>query len=133
MKVVIASTLEQEDKIRELINTIYQDIFPRYFSDEEIQYFEELKVLHTTTRHFEYFGTLREAFQVIASLQTLISILEVKDVKACSKEYEEIFEKNVAILQSFGLFFPFTLEQFYSSTSAMEFSIYAKAANELPI
>jgi hypothetical protein len=129
MKVLIASTHEQEEKIQELINYMYFTVFPQYFTDDEIQYYNDLKVLHTTTRHFEYFGTLKEAFQVITGLQTLISILECHDQK---QEYDDMFDHNVQILQEFGLFFPFSLDQFLHPSNCEEsISIYGKATNEL--
>ncbi|RLQ97388.1 YhcU family protein [Falsibacillus albus] len=132
MKILFASTHEQEEKISELINTFYTQIFPQYFSDEEIAKFHELKILHTTTRHFEYFGTLKEAFQVISCLQTIISILDVQQKGKLENHYQEVFERNTKILQKFGLLFPFHLEQFQEEISMQtNFSIYTKAANEL--
>ena len=132
VKVLFASTHEQEEKISELLDTFYSQIFPQYFSDEEIVKFHELKILHTTTRHFEYFGTLKEAFQVISSLQTIISILDVHQKEKLNQYYVNIFDQNVKILQKFGLFFPFSLEQFYSDLDMKQtFSVYTKAANEL--
>ncbi|EAR66664.1 hypothetical protein B14911_14892 [Bacillus sp. NRRL B-14911] len=130
VKVVFASTPNQEERIRELVDYFYTSIFPAYFSDEDIKEFEKLKVLHTSTRHFEYFGTLKEAFQVIASLQTLISILESSDPE---NRYEGIFQKNVHILKDFGLFFPFGFSSFIDAKELKGdmFSVYTKAANEL--
>ncbi|MFD2683008.1 YhcU family protein [Bacillus seohaeanensis] len=129
MKVVIASTHEQEEKIQELINYMYFTIFPNYFTDDEIEHFEDLQVLHTATRHFEYFGTLKEAFQVISSLQTIISIIENSSKESA---YEEMFYTNVQILQDFGLCFPFSYEQFSEGeNSKYNLSMYAKAANQL--
>jgi hypothetical protein len=91
--------------------------------------FEQLQVLHTSTRHYEYFGTLKEAFQVITSLQTLISILESSEPQL---KYEPIFRKNVRILTDFGLSFPFNFQQFSGEKNDENvLSIYTKAANEL--
>ncbi|GIN62788.1 hypothetical protein J27TS8_27810 [Robertmurraya siralis] len=135
MKVVFASTPDQEEKIKELVKTFYQDVFPLYYSDKEIEKFEDLKVLHTSTRHFEYFGTLKEAYQVITSLQTLISILESTTLLV---KHKSMFQRNVAILKEYGLFFPFDFEQFFEADLDKEndngsFSVYTKAANELLI
>jgi hypothetical protein len=129
VKVVYASTPEQEQKIKELVDYFYANIFPNYFSDEDIMEFKRQKVLHTSTRHFEYFGTLKEAYQVIASLQTLISILECSRNK---EQYDYLFSKNVNILEEFGLYFPFSFSQFSEArcmTSNL-FSVYLKAAND---
>lgn len=132
MKVVFASTPEQENKIMELVDSIYSKVFPRYFPDEDIKEFERLQVLHTTTRHFEYFGTLKEAYQVIVSLQTIISILESNNLE---EKYEFIFDKNVRTLQEYGLFFPFEYSHFCSGRMMRNemLSVYTKAANELLI
>ncbi|MBU8880118.1 YhcU family protein [Bacillus sp. FJAT-29790] len=132
MKVVFASTPDQEQKIKELIQNVYSNVFPLYFLDDDIKEFESLKVLHTTTRHFEYFGTLKEAYQVIVSLQTIIAILESRNIVA---RYEAIFDKNVRMLQELGLSFPFEFSHFYGGKMFKSeiLSIYTKAANELLI
>lgn len=129
MKVVYASTPDQEQKINELVRKFYSNIFPLYFPDEDIKEFERMQVLHTSARHFEYFGTLKEAYQVIVSLETIAAILEASVLE---EKYEEIFEKNTRILQEFELFFPFELSSFYEEKSFKNelISIYTKAANE---
>lgn len=130
MKVVYASTPDQEQRIARLIQKYYTDIFPKYFTDDEIKEFENLNVLHTSTRHFEYFGTLREAYQVICGLETIYSILEMPEVDA---QYENMFYKNVEILKAFDISFPFHFSQF-SQMKEMNvdtrFSVYSNAANE---
>jgi hypothetical protein len=128
VKIVFASTPSQEEEINELVRYVYSNIFPHYFSDEEISQFEELKVLDTSLD----FNTLKDAFQVMTSIQTVISILESSPL---DEQYEMVFNKNVATLKEFGLFFPFDFEQFMegkSFTSSM-LSIYSKADNELII
>ncbi|MDE3838071.1 hypothetical protein C0966_01555 [Bacillus methanolicus] len=129
MKVVYASTPDQEQKIKELVDYFYSNVFPLYFSDEDIMEFKRQKVLHTSTRHFEYFGTLKEAYQVIASLQTLISILETSQNK---EKYYSLFMKNASILEEFDIYFPFTFSQFSDEKSMRGnlFSVYVKAAND---
>ncbi|MFE8703145.1 YhcU family protein [Cytobacillus sp. FJAT-54145] len=130
MKVVFASTPDQEEEIKVLVSQFYMTIFPLYFSDKDIKEFERLKVLHTSTRHFEYFGTLKEAYQVITSLQTIISILESSEPQP---KYKSLFQKNVRILKDYGLFFPFDFNQFLEAKNIKNdvFSVYTKAANEL--
>lgn len=133
MKVVFASTEGQEEKIKELVDHFYSEIFPAYFTDVDIQKYEKLKVLNTSKSHFEQFGTLKDAYQVIASLQTLIAILETE---ALDGQYAETFYKNVSILEEYGLYFPFEYEQFETSKSAKdneELSIYTRPANEMLI
>jgi hypothetical protein len=133
VKVVFASTESQEEKIRELIEHFYSEIFPNYFTDRDIQKYEKLKVLNTTKSHFEQIGTLKDAYQVIASLQTLSAILETETLNG---QYVETFYKNVSILEEYGLYFPFEYEQFEISRSARDdekLSIYARPANEMLI
>lgn len=134
MKIVIASTVEQVEKIKELIEEMYRDVFPMYFSDEKILDFQSLKVLNMTDDHFERFGTLKEAFQVIASLQTIVSILRVQTSWPLSHHYEAIFNRNVQTIQNFGLFFPFTFKEFSNRYHSFDkLSMFAKVDNELLI
>ncbi|MEH7117916.1 YhcU family protein [Neobacillus vireti] len=128
MKIVFASTPSQEQEINELVRYVYSNIFPQYFSDEEISQFEELKVLDTSLD----FNTLKDAFQVMTSIQTVISILESTPL---DEQYEVVFNRNVATLNEFGLFFPFDFEQFMEGKSLKSsmLSIYTKADNELII
>lgn len=132
MKIVFASTPEQEEEIRKLVQKMYSTIFPNYFPDEDIKEFEQLNVLHTSTRHFEYFGTLKEAYQVIVSLQIITAILETANLE---ERYEQIFDKNVGILHDFGLTFPFSFSNFFNGKMMKNdmLSMYTKAANELLI
>ncbi|MEH7501791.1 YhcU family protein [Neobacillus drentensis] len=126
MKIVFASTPSQEEEINELVRYIYSNIFPIYFTDEEICQFEQLKVLHTS----EDFNTLKDAFQVMTSIQTLISILEASQL---DEQYSLLFNKNVETLQEFGLLFPFKYEHFEPAKSFKTnmLSIYSNADNEL--
>ncbi|MFK9094122.1 YhcU family protein [Bacillus salipaludis] len=127
MKIVFASTPSQEEEINGLVRYIYSNIFPLYYSDEDICEFEQLKVLHTS----EDFSTLKDAFQVMTCIQTLISILE----SSLEEQYEDVFNKNVSTLKDFGLFFPFEFEQFVDAKRLKNtmLSIYTKADNELII
>jgi hypothetical protein len=132
VRVVYASTPEQEEKIKELIQRFYTSVFPLYFTDEEIREFERLNILHTTEQSFEYFGTLKDAYLVITSLQTLYHILEGGHF---SHQYELVFNRNVETLNEFGLSFPFRYENFtYSShIKAENLSIYTRADNQMLI
>lgn len=132
MKIVFASTPSQVEEIVDLVNYIYENIFPQYFTDDEIEQFEQLKVLQPTDQHFKEFGTLKDAFQVMASIQTLISILESSQL---DEQYAELFNRNAANLQEFGLFFPFEYDQFMTAKNMKHtmISMYSKADNELLI
>ncbi|MBS4171803.1 DUF5365 family protein [Bacillus sp. FJAT-49736] len=134
MKVVFASTQQQIEKIKELADYMYSFIFPFYYADDDIDNFKKIKVLQTSKHHFEYFSTLKEAYQVIASLQTIISILEYKLNHPMDTKYEEIFNHNVAVLEEYDIFFPFYYSQFIVDVNGkVTLSIYKKAANELLI
>jgi hypothetical protein len=130
VKIVFASTPSQQEEINGLVRYIYENVFPLYFTDEEIDEYERLKVLQTSDRNFEDYSTLKDAFYVMTSLQTLISILESASL---DESYSTLFKKNAANLQEFGLFFPFEFEQFTVAKSLKTglFSVYTKAANEL--
>ncbi len=131
MKILIASTPEQEEQIQELIEYMYCTVFPDYFTDGEIRQMDDLKVLHTHVHEVEYVGTLKEAFQIISSLQTLIAIIET----GCEeKVYREMFAHNAGILRGFGISFPFTFDQFSEGHDCdNHISLYAKPANQLLI
>jgi hypothetical protein len=130
LKIVFASTPGQEEKILELARYFYTDIFPIYFSDEDIQEFEMLNVLHTRPEQFERFSTLGDAFQVITSMQTLISILESGHIP---EKYQGMFRRNVQTLTDYGICFPFNYNQFSDSKHVhLEYiSAYSKPANRL--
>lgn len=132
VKVVFASTPCQEEKIKELVKQLYWGVFPNYFTDEEIREYERMKVLSLPTSYLEQVGTLKEAYKVIASLQTIISILESESL---DDQYMETFYKNSSILKEYDLNFPFEYRQFVESKAAKgsELSSYTKAANALLI
>lgn len=130
LKIIFASTPMQEKKIRELVSYFYSDVFPLYFSDEDIEEFENLDVLHTGPEQFERFNTLGDAFKIITSMQTLISILETGNIK---ENYRSMFRKNAQMLSDYGICFPFNFNQFSDSTHVRlnYISTYTKAANRL--
>ena len=132
MKVVQASTPCQEEEIKKLIKQVYSEVFPIYFSDKEIQTYEKCNVLYMSTEHFERFSTLKEAYQVIASLQTLITILKNERF---DDQYIEIFYKNVSTLVEYDLYFPFEYEHFSESKirGNERLSMFTSAANEILI
>lgn len=133
MKIVFASTPGQEKEISDLVNYMYSHVFPAYFTDLEIQEFDRLQVLHATEQQFDDFSTLKDAFQVMAALQTIISILESSVLE---NKHSSIFRKNIATLKKYRIFFPFDLQQFIDAKNSKKhnvLSVYTKAANELLI
>ncbi|QOR67265.1 YhcU family protein [Cytobacillus suaedae] len=127
MKVVYAATPEQETHIEELVEYIYGEIFPRYFTDEEIVKLESLNVL--VHNDDNYNGTLKEAFQLISSLQALIAVVETVKEEEILLSHREIFEKNVKTLDEFGYSFPFNIEQFRAQKDELSISKFAKPTN----
>ncbi|KMY53137.1 hypothetical protein AC623_03360 [Bacillus sp. FJAT-27231] len=117
MRVIIASTTEQEEIINELVRQLKEEILPLFFEKEELQAMYKLGILQLTDDHFQLFGTLQDAFQVISSLQTIISILETGEPASLPLHYKEIFEKNTAILQKFDIRLPFFLSHFHNKKS----------------
>ncbi|MFC0272179.1 DUF5365 family protein [Metabacillus herbersteinensis] len=133
LKVVVASTEEQESHIEELVAQMYTGIFPMYFSDEEIEELHEQAVLRPRTEDSAYNGTLKEAFQIISSLQALIALLENLN-DSDRKIYRSMFERNTRILNEYGYFFPFSFDQFIAATYREGmFSQYVKPANQFLI
>ncbi|MBD1382291.1 DUF5365 family protein [Metabacillus arenae] len=130
MKIVVAATEEQERHIEELVEQMYTEIFPVYFSDEKIAEFDNLQILKPTTSDTYYNGTMTSAFKIMSSLQALIALLENAEDKD-EKEYKEMFERNIDILQKYGYNFPLTLNHFFHPTFQEEvISKYGKAANK---
>lgn len=128
LKVVYASTPEQEQTISEFVCHLYSEILPKYFDDHEIQSFIELGILQLPQG--EWIHTLREGFKIITSLQVLIDIIEKPEIIAVREEYEEMFKKNKQILESYGFSFPFNYHQFLDrKRSEIPLSMYTKSSN----
>lgn len=131
MKIVFASTPNQEEHINKLVRHIYSSVFPIYFTDDDIKEFEQMNVLKLPV-HFIDINTLKEAFQVMTSLQTIISILESPNLH---DYYPKLFNNNADLLQKYDILFPFEFEQFVEAKNLKPciFSIYTKAANQILI
>lgn len=130
LKIVVASTPEQEHHITELIDYMYSSIFPIYFEDEYIGKFEKWNVLEPKEEDVYYNRTLDKAFKVISSLQALIAVLETIQEEGYQEYYGELFAKNVQILNEYGYLFPFTIEEFQSVNNPEGLSKYSKPANQ---
>lgn len=128
MKVVLASTPEQENKITYLVDYFYTDIFPLFFNDEDIKKFEKMNFLCVTDKS-DLTGTLKESYQIISSLEILIFLIESDSMY--KEQYQIMFNKNAKILNELGITFPFTFEQFIEKSASLfeEGSIFVKAAN----
>jgi Family of unknown function (DUF5365) len=130
VKVVVASTEEQERHIDELVEEIYTEIFPRFFPDNEITKLKSQKVLQPLAADQMYNGTLKDAFHIISSLQAVISVLNHIDHCKHENKYQEMFEHNSSNLNEYGYFFPFSFSQFKNAESQEgTFSQFIKPAN----
>ncbi|WP_253701793.1 DUF5365 family protein [Bacillus sp. FJAT-27445] len=129
MKIVFASTAGQDEEIGDLIEYFFSGVMPRYFSDREIKDYERLGVLHKESCQ-DAFGTLRDAFYVMTSLQTLISIL---DSPVPGDHHRALFMKNVENLRFYGFYFPFQYDSFLPGKKCNDsiFSVFTPAANQL--
>lgn len=119
MKIVLGSTKEQEARIDQLLVYLRYSILPLYVTEEELASYDSMGLLQFDNKRNLYNGTLKEAFQVMTALQTVISIIEnEKKFEADAYEtYEHLFNFNAELLNYFGLFFPFHLHYFKSIES----------------
>ncbi|APH06156.1 DUF5365 family protein [Bacillus weihaiensis] len=130
MKVVVASTEEQENHIEELVGQLYSEIFPKFFPDHKIMDFQHQNVLKPQETDQFYNGNLKDAFQIISSLQAVIVMLDLIDECKHEEEYKAMFERNTQTLNEYGYFFPFSFSQFVNAESQEgEFSQFVKPAN----
>ncbi|GIN90301.1 hypothetical protein J6TS1_00590 [Siminovitchia terrae] len=131
MRVVFAASLEQKEMISNLIDHLYHSIFPLYFEEAAINEFVRGEVLKTPGEREEWLETANDAFQIIAALQVIISLLELNSLPIDHSEYKRIFTRNKRILERFDISFPFTYYQFsVLHRPEMAFSMFSRAANE---
>lgn len=129
MKCVIASTNEQEKKLEELIDYIYSAIFPRYFTDQQIKEFLDLGVLQIDAEQLVRLYTLKTAFQVMSSLQVVITILEMPFAGTEMVHREKLLEKNIRNLNKCELLFPFTYQYFLNASKERTNIMLSKFVN----
>ncbi|MBY8912691.1 YhcU family protein [Bacillus sp. YC2] len=107
VRIVNAATDGQESAIKELSSELFQKVFPLYFSELEIQRFKKRGVLSLQNQLYQ--GTLKEAFQIMACLQTVHIILSKP---GAASDVQALFNKNCALLNECGMLFPFTYADF---------------------
>ncbi|MGN1400458.1 MAG: DUF5365 family protein [Bacillus sp. (in: firmicutes)] len=109
-----ASTVEQDEEIEQLLNELRFRILPAFIDGEKMKEYEDAGVLQFQEHQKMYNGTMGEAFQLMAALQLITSLImganEIQ-VEEMSK-YQRLFTRNKKILEYFGLFFPFDLHFF---------------------
>ncbi|QFT88135.1 hypothetical protein FIU87_05745 [Bacillus sp. THAF10] len=128
MKVVLASTPEQEEYIGELIQHLLTNILPYYFTDKEIENLQT-ETVHDTFSNYN--GTLTEAFHIISSLQAMIAVIESVQKESILTKHRDIFRRNVISLREFGFSFPYGLDQFTKKkNNGSFFSKFMRASNQ---
>ena len=71
--------------MKQLVYKMYRDVFPSYFTLEEIERIERIGILALQGLD-THTGTLKGAFQVMACLQILILILEGRKISGMAAE-----------------------------------------------
>jgi len=112
MKVVTASTPEQQSYVRSLLDHFHRSILPSFFSESYVEDLKAFGVLNQVELE-EY--SLQEIMEVTVALQTLQHILE------CVLEYGKYpqlarkFQRNQEILERHQFYFPFRFQDFTPS------------------
>ncbi|MBM7569889.1 DUF5365 family protein [Aquibacillus albus] len=114
MKIITASTPEQQTYVKELIQKLYETIFPYFFSQAYIKKLKEFNLMEIPNLKDL---SLIEIMEVTAAIQTISSILEelAKSNKQMD-EYKNAFRKNAAILSKYHIDFPFELVDFQTDS-----------------
>lgn len=126
MKIVEGSLHLQDIELSKAVGKFYNELFPMYFTKEQIDLFVLNEVLSVPDSN-SHIGTLKGAFQALSCIQTLMIILENRseDSKAV-----ELFNHNSRILNELGIFFPFEHKHFFGENRQIELPLYqTKAAN----
>lgn len=134
MKIVFAATTEQEEVIEQLISNLRSNILPMCVSEMDLKTYTEMGLLQFSRHSHLYNGTLREAYQVMTALQTIIFIIEAvnDDPEVAIIQYLDLYMNNVSIITNFGLFFPFQLCSFQKKGISKEFiPLYSQSINQL--
>lgn len=109
MKVVTASTPEQQSYVQSLLDTFHDKVLPSFFSES---YVHDLKTFGVLTHADLEEYSLNEILEVTAALQTLQHILECVLENDESPHLARKFKKNQEILERHQLYFPFRYQDF---------------------
>ena len=126
MKIVEGSLHLQDMEIRKTVEKFYNELFPMYFTKEQIDLFALNEVLSVPGSD-SHIGTLEGAFQAMSYMQTLMIILENQ---SDNPKAVELFNRNSQLLNELGIFFPFEHKHFFGEDRQIELPLYqTKAAN----
>lgn len=109
MKVITASTPEQQEHVESILTYFQNTILPSFFSISYVNDLLEFGVLNAD--HLDEY-TLKDIMEVTAALQTLQILLEDALEKKHQRNYENQFERNQRIIESHGISFPFSYSDF---------------------
>lgn len=113
MRIENAATPEMEMYIEDLKTQLIYEIIPQYFSSQELKKIEQLQLLTPeASLNTSYNGLMKDALQVISSLQALITVIESVRYRDIQQYHRNVFTRNVAKLETYGFSFPLTLDQF---------------------
>lgn len=101
-------------------------ILPRYVSEEDLEKYTEMGLLQFSTQGNLYNGTLHEAFQVMTALQTIAFIVSDLNVSSQNElfKYTQLFDRNIAIINYYGILFPFNLSFFLKEKQEQDFLLF---------
>lgn len=128
MKVVTASTPEQQSYVRSLLDYFYSSVLPRFFSDT---YVKDLKTFGVLCKSDLEEYSLQDIMEVTAALQTLQHLLECIIEKDHSNQMAQKFQRNQAILERHQIYFPFRLQDFTTHDTDSDLSMVKPANNWL--
>jgi len=107
---------------------MYKEIFPQYFTAEEIYEFRLLNFLNVKEQNPRD-ETLTESYQIIASLETIILMIESGVLD--QEKYQRLFVHNAEQLSKIGYEFPFSYTSFLNKLWANNSqSTYHKISNQ---
>ncbi|WP_226034748.1 DUF5365 family protein [Aquibacillus saliphilus] len=110
MKVVIASSPQQQEYVQELLGDLYNNIFPYYFTQDYIKRLIDFNLMEIPDIKEL---SLVEIMEVTAAIQTISSILkEMVETNKPLDDYNYAFNKNAEILSKYQIDFPFQLVDF---------------------
>lgn len=128
VKTVYVQTEEQVERIQQLVEYMYKEIFPQYFTAEEIYEFRLLNFLNVKEQNPRD-ETLTESYQIIASLETIILMIESGVLD--QEKYQHLFVHNAEQLSKIGYDFPFSYTSFLNKLWANNSqSTYHKISNQ---
>ncbi|KGP93292.1 hypothetical protein N780_12120 [Pontibacillus chungwhensis BH030062] len=127
MKIVTASTFEQQEYVKEKITYFFDSLFPFFFSKNYAIDLENFGVLSIEGVE-EY--SLKEILEVTAALQTLQSLLECISDRVGDPKHSKQFDRNTKILEKHSIYFPLRYDDFLSTSDKEALSLMGKPENQ---